>query len=673
MSRAVRSFVWSLGLAATIAGNVAGCAHLIETRAITAFANSLEAKDLDALKDATSDDFKNRTLRTATAMEDLKILRLPDGKTTVVKVEPNEDDKNKKKVTVQVGEDKKEIFYELSRDEAGRWVVDDIYLRQKKKGLVAYKSVSEQMDLLLTVREFLDAWHHGTRDQVLDVTTPKLHACLEELPPSVLAQFTRQVTQGKSPTDKFKPTASLDEKVAVVKLPRMSGENIVTLALKKGKWQVSDVAIASKDEEEKLPSLLNLAHAVNRCVSFLSAYQDEDKRTLGNLCTREFFDGSLSFADLKQVKLPDPQLPEHELQVKLRGNRADFTLRNDSEFVVVDMQRQPETATDALPTFVVSDVTIYEIASKQEKRLSAMFTAQGILEVFIDALARRKINEVKHCSTQNFTSRVWSKMNEAIVSTMPLESFDATQVEYVSASFQGALTKIDVRQGGQMMTYLMRDEGGRFKVDDIEWQVSGVPKSVKLALEVMIPIQDFASGVSLGRDANQQSEAMELIQSNCSNEFNRAVWMQTKFVPSSGMSADTFLMQAPLTSMAIGENKQIEVRFGDNLYGAKVTMRQEHERYVVDDVVLVAGAEESQRMSMRSTLRTMLAKGEARAPQSIVPVHNVAPSDRRVQQANLEVPEDVIDPRYAPTNPPRELEPDEPDPFGDEPEPAKSF
>ena len=46
---------------------------------------------------------------------------------------------------------KKEIFYELTREESGKWVVDDIYLKQKKKGIEAYKSVTEQMDLLLTV------------------------------------------------------------------------------------------------------------------------------------------------------------------------------------------------------------------------------------------------------------------------------------------------------------------------------------------------------------------------------------------------------------------------------------------------------------------------------------------------------------------------------------------
>ena len=668
MSRAVRSFVWSVGLALSVAGTGAGCAHMIESRAITAFAKNLEAQNLEGLKVVTSDDFNKRALRTATALEDLKILRIPDGKTSIVDVEQVSDDK--KRVTVQVGEDKKEVFYELTREESGKWVIDDIYLKQRKKGIEAYKSVTEQMDLLLTVREFLDAWGHGDREQVLSVTSPKLRDALEELPPSFLAQVTRQVTGRKTASGKFRPTASLNEKDAVVKLPRQSGETVLTMELRKGKWQVADIGIVCKDEEEKLPSVLNIAHAVNRCVAFLAAYQTEDKSKLEDLCEKDFFNGSLSFADLRQARLPEPQLPEHELQVRLRGNRADFTLRSETEFVQVDMQRQPDLTSDAPPEFVVSDVTIYEIATKQEKRLSALFTAQGMLEVFVDALSRRKLEEIKHCSTRDFANRVWDKMTEATVPAMPLENFDSVDVEYVSASFQGALTKIEVRQGGVPFTYLLRDERGKFLVDDVHWKVTGVPESVKSTLEILIPIQDFAAGITLGRDPELQERALDMIQANASTDFNRMVWNQTRFVPNSGMSADTFLTNAPVRSMAISD-KDVVVNFGDQQYGAKVLMRKEYDRYIVDDVILIAGKSESEHLALRQSLRNQLANGKAKGPQAIVQASFSATderksSDRQVEQAIHEVPAKP-DPLYpTASNPPRELPPDEPD---DQPDP----
>lgn len=667
MSRAVRSFVWSMVLALCVAGTGAGCAHMTESRAINAFSKNLEAQNLEGLRVATSEDFHKRALRNATAMEDLKILRIPDGKTSITEVEKVSDDK--KRVTAQVGEEKKEIYYELTRLSNGKWVIDDIYLKQKKKGIEAYKSVTDQMDLLLTVREFQEAWEHGDREQVLGVTSPKFRAVLQDVPPSYLAQITRHVTGGKTASGKFRPMASMDEKVAVVKLPRQSGQTILTMELRKGKWQVADVAIDCKDEEDKLPSVMNVAQAVNRCVTFLTAYQNEDKSKLESLCEKDFYQGSLSFADLKQAKLPEPQLPEHELQVRLRGNRADFTLRSETEFVQVDMQKQPDTSPDAPPEFVVSDVTIYEIASKQEKRLSALFTAQGMLEVFVDALSHRKLDQLKHCSTQDFSSRVWNKMSDATVPAMPLEGFDSPKLEYVTASFQGALTKIDVKQGGNQFTYLLRDERGKFLVDDVQWKVTGVPESVKTTLEILIPIQDFASGITLGRDPEQQQLALDMIQGNSSSDFNRMVWSQCKFVPNSGMSADTFLTNAPVRSMAVGE-KEVVVNFGDQRYGAKVLMRKEYDRFIVDDVVLIAGPEESERLALRQSLKNQLASGKARGPQTVVQASLMIDStDRQVEQAVHQTTGKPTATHPEATNPPRELEPDdsavELDPFAD--------
>ena len=627
MSRTIRSFVYC-GLAAVMVGSSGGCAHLIETRAITAFSKNLELANLEGLKASTSDEFRQRALRTTVALEDLKILRLPDGKTTIVEVEDVSSDK--KRVTVQVGESKKEIFYELAKDSTGRWVVDDIYLKQKKKGVEAYKSVTEQMDLLLTVREFLNAWGNGDREQVLRVTTPTFRSSLEALPPSFLASLTRTVTSGRPTGSQFKPHAQLDEKIAVVRLPRLSGECVVSLELKGEHWQVSDVAIDSKDDDQ-VSSMYKLARAVNNCTSFLAAYGRGDQASLADLSSKDFYEGSLSIGDLSQAKLPDSMLSEHELQVKLRGNRADFVLKNDAELVQIDMHRAPETSPNAPPQFVVSDVTIYEVETKQEKRLSALFTAQEMLEIFVKSLSLRDLDSLKHCSTRDLSSRVWSKLNGGTVTAMPLELFDSEEFEFVTASFQGALTKIEVRQGGRPLTYLLREESGRFYVDDVQWQITGIPSSLKTTIEVLIPIQDFASAITLGRESQEQTAALELLQANSSNDFNRMVWTQCRFVPNSGMSADTFL-HAPLKGIAIGEN-EVTVQLGDNRFGAKVTLRREFDRYTVDDILLVAGPEEAQRLALKHSLRTQLARGEARAPSAVVPASATRPAGPRTAAA----------------------------------------
>lgn len=628
MSRTIRSVVCCFGLAVVTATGGIGCSHMIETRAITAFSKNLNDEDLDGLMEATSQDFRQRALRTTTAFEDLKILNLPDGKTTIVEVE--DDGKNKKRVTVEVGDgktdkknkkgssndSKKEIFYELTKDKDGHWVVDDIYLKQKRKGVVAYKSVTEQMDMLLSIREFLDAWSRGDREQVLSVTSPKFREALDPLPPSYLATLTKIVSNGKPTGGKYKPNAQMDEKVAVVRLPRHVGDTVISMELANGRWQVADVAVDCKGDEQ-LPSMLKLAHAVNGCTAFLAAYGEGNKAKLAELSSEDFFEGSLSVGDLSQAKLPDSQFSEHQLQVKLRGNRADFVLKNDVELVQIDMHRDAEKSPDAPAKFRVSDVTIYEIETKQEKRLSALFTAQGMLDIFVHALEARDVGTLKHTSTRDLANRVWGRLSQETLQSMPLDIFDGSEMEFVSASFQGALTRIEARHGGRTVTYLLRDENGRFFVDDVSWQITGVPSSLKNTLEILVPIHEFASAIAQGRDPQKQETALERLQAISTSDFNRVVWSQTRYVPKSGMSTDTFL-KAPLKSIAITD-QEVTVQLGDNRYGAKVTLRKEFERYVVDDVTLIAGVDDSQRLALKHSLRTQMARGEARAPQAILP------------------------------------------------------
>lgn len=593
----------------------AGCSHMIESRAIDRFASSLRNEDVKQLQSATSEQFSQRALRTATALEDIKILRLPDGKTTIVEVETLSP--THRRVTVQVGEGKdksakREVFYELVVDDHGKWVVDDVYLKQKKQGVTSYKSVTEQLDLLVTVREFLDGWDAGDRQQVLKVSAPELRKDLENLPPSYLADLTRKVLGGRSLTKTYRPQAQLDETTAVVRLPRSGGETVVTLERRNEVWQVTDIAVDARAEEDQVPSVHKLAIAVNTCVRFLQAYGDQNKSALEPICDPDFFEGSLSIANLKQVVLPTADLAEHQLEVKLTGQRADFLLRGEGELVQIDMRREEAIEPKAAPKFLVSDVTIYERESKQEKRLSALFTAQGMLDLFCEALAARDLDHLRHCSTQDFSNRVWRRLNSATMQGLPLEMFDRPDLEIESMRFQGALTKVNVVQNGAPLVYLLREESGRFFVDDIQWQVGGRPSSVKRTLALLVPVQNFSAAIVLGRDPAQQKMVLQMLQETCSVDFNRMVWQQADFVPNAGLSAETFL-NAPLKSIIESES-EVLIQFGDDRFGAQVKLRKEHQREVIEDLLLVGGPEPADRVAFKQTMRTLLSTGQAVRP-----------------------------------------------------------
>ena len=125
MPRPSLSFAAGLGL---LAGSV-GCSHMTETRVITAFHQSLEKHDLAALRGQVSQDFETRAVRGADTFDALDLIDFPEGKIKVVKsVDTEKDDRKRpieKKVTVQVGDDKREVIVRLKRvGDTKRWVVE---------------------------------------------------------------------------------------------------------------------------------------------------------------------------------------------------------------------------------------------------------------------------------------------------------------------------------------------------------------------------------------------------------------------------------------------------------------------------------------------------------------------------------------------------------------------
>ena len=235
-----------------------GCTHFIEARPIELFANALAEEDLKQLRSSTSGEFQQKALRLAEALDDFKILRLPEGKTTIAQVE--DVSPSKKRVTVEVGETKRKLLYELTLDsETEKWVVDDVYVKQKRKGMTAAKSVTQQMDLLLTVREFLSAWDEGERDDVLAVTTPEFARLLSELPPAHLARLTKRVIGESSTGRKPKPEAQMGESFAIVRLPRAAGEVVLSFSLHDDKWRIRDLAVESVADHEHIASVRKLA------------------------------------------------------------------------------------------------------------------------------------------------------------------------------------------------------------------------------------------------------------------------------------------------------------------------------------------------------------------------------------------------------------------------------
>jgi hypothetical protein len=163
--------------------SLTGCTGLFTQRAVTAFARSLESKDIAQLKAHSSKEFEDRALRLPEAVQDLKLTNLPQGKVKVISIE--EQGRDARLVKVEFGDTKKTADFRLTRERSsGRWVVDDVIVATSKNSekTQVTRSVTEQMNLLLSVRELITEWQSDDRERILAASTPELRKDLGRRP-----------------------------------------------------------------------------------------------------------------------------------------------------------------------------------------------------------------------------------------------------------------------------------------------------------------------------------------------------------------------------------------------------------------------------------------------------------------------------------------------------------
>ncbi|MGE3315761.1 MAG: hypothetical protein AB7O26_11665 [Planctomycetaceae bacterium] len=612
------------GLAASSLILCPGCAHFVEKNAIARFTKAFEGENLEALKVATSETFEQKALRRDEAVDDLKILKLyppQDAKnkleTEILKVEDVSDDEKLVTATVSVGEAKsRKLQYRLTRDgKKGKWVVDDVLVKQNRKDLSAAKSVTEQMDLLHSVREFLNAWEKGDREAILAVCSPGTSKLLAELTPEQLIVLSKQIVGDKPSKLKSRPEAQLDGDDAIVRLNRSEGEIVLTYRLYQGDWKVVDAALDSKDEKTRVASFVKTAAVVRAVDKFLAAYRAEDKPALEKSTTGQLFNQSLKFADTKTLPLPNLKIGVEKNQVFMTEKGADLVTGSDGEVMRITLNRLDPDADGETPArFLVHEVTVYDNA--HEKRLSAVFTSKEVMELFSRSFAERKLDVLKKVSTADFNKRVWDQLDTHRFELVKVDEIEPVTPKVLSTEFHGEVIEITVQQGSRVLSYILRDWSGRVCVDDVLMPVMDRPNSLKTTLEITIPIHNFAIGLKAA-DPSLLSHApqIEFLQMHSSSDMNRVVWKQTEQVPPAGRAALPFL-EYPLTAIKYSDTQAL-VSLGDDRRGARILLNKENMRFVVDQVALISGPEQSQRQELKLLMRTELANRGLKGPAEV--------------------------------------------------------
>jgi hypothetical protein len=625
---------------------VLGCANFIEMQAINNFTTALQKDDIDKLKASASNSFDNKALRhDKDSIEALKNLPLhPDEKITIVKVE--DVSATKKKVVVTTEKTHRKMQYNLIRDEkSSKWVVDDIIIRQRHKDVTASKTITEQMDLLLAVQDFLIAWHKGKREDVNAVITTSFARLLKDLPKAHLDRLTKRIAGEKLRPHEFRPEATIDGNDAIVKLQRTKGILILTMKRLKVGWRVADVAIEAHSEKDQMTSARRTATVVHTVVKFLKAYQADDKRMLEKVAATRFYDKCLKMADLKTVPLPTPESLGDKDVVKTHETKLDNVDVCSGEYLI---QRGPATIkislvspsaaideTNAAP-FTVDDVTFYD--AKEQRRLSAVFTAQAKMQLFVNALLKGNLLLVRANSTKDLNYKVWSRLGAVSLAEIVPAEIEMTAPVISGCDYHGAVTNIYVHQGTRELTYVMRDYSGDVTVDDILMPVMDRPASMKETMQAMLPIRLLATALREAASASQvTNRQLDVLRAVTSNDFNRVVWSQTNQIPGPAYSILPRLDMAlsTITDTPAGQT----ILLGDERYGAKVELVRERDTLLVDRVLMLGGPQ-TEISELKHTLKTHLVRrtGPQRTVLDPMSSHPIATEPARTAEAG---PEDV--------------------------------
>lgn len=577
----------------------AGCSNLAERRVVDAFMRDLQKKDLAGLREITSADFENKALNTGKPWPVLEQMEFPDGKTNVVKVEDSTDtDKNQiKQVTVEVGKSKRKVLYRLKRESSSqKWVVDDVYL--DPKNLEEDKSVASQLHIQLSVADFVETWRTEDRSRILASVTSEFKQPLSELPDERLAMLARSLVSDVPP-ESMPTNVELIEDKATAKMPRPKGDLIINLRRHDGHWLAEDISINSRDAES-ISSVRELAAVTTAAMTFYKAYQSSDKRLLERVTAPDFFKGTLELADFSQMKLPLPEPGTRDFEAKLEGPAAEVLVRGSDQLLKISLSPKKPLTSKEPPQYLVREVTLFDLKSNQDVRMSSLFNGQAIMQVFCDAFQQGDLKSMRSLCTVDFNRRVWNKVSPAILTRLPLDELERVEPRIESSVYRGSLTRINVTQGKTPLTYVLRDTGKGTLLDDIEVPTLDRQITLKMRLELMVPIVEFAEGF--------RQSSLDLLRANSSRDFSRIVWNHIRTIPKLEVTPNQFLNR-PLNKVVLVSEGALVI-FGDDQFGAKVFLQRQGEEFRVDDVTLISGADPSQRMQLLQIMRTRIARGD---------------------------------------------------------------
>ncbi|MAT16482.1 MAG: hypothetical protein CMJ46_14560 [Planctomyces sp.] len=588
-----------------------GCSHFVETRALKQFVAALEEEDLDTLRASTSEDFAEKALRLDESAEDLQLLKIPTKEFEVLEVK--EESETSRLVNVRIGESRKTVTYRLIKDdESGKWVVDELYMERRHDGnLKVTKKVTEQMDLYLSCREFLQTLNRKNRAQIEKQMTEEFAGVMHELPDEYFNHLLERIGDVGPSLKKFSPKATLNDDTAVVRLLRgRAGQMDIGMKLVNNRWLVNDLAVEGSDEEGHITSMVKAADGLRSVAIFLKSYSADDKQGIEKVTEARFYKNSIMPGDLKDVTLPPAEAITTKSKMVIRGDRIDIEIPFENQFASLTLKTTDrELGKWQLPGYQVTDVAlVHPDSTEGVQKLSSLLTAKARVDLFHQALVKRDLRVLKYSSSHDLNNRVWKDIDSQIMSQLPIELPEEGSLAIEDIVFKGDMTEVYATYGSVPVTYVLRENSGALRIDDVKYPMSGKPNSMKECLEVVIPAYRFAqvaanalppeqyqaptNPTELAMLGQHYQSVIGQMRELCSFDFNHGVWKETDVVPDAIFACSEHLTTEVAEIRTTSPDQRV-IRFGDEFWGAEVKVVREQGSYRVDEVKLVAGQNSS--------------------------------------------------------------------------------
>ena len=581
--------------------------HGTEQRIITQFTDALGEDNEAAFRKVISTRFEQRAMRAKDSYKDLEILSLP--KTDLEIVESKEISPTQFE-TVAKSEEGTKYQFILVRDEVKRrWTVDDVMLRQQKKGTRATKSSVEVMDLLLTIREFLQTWQGAERTAVLQALSTELRTPLEKLPEPWLQQMIARVSAECESEMARRPQAQMNESDAVVKMPSKNGFLLLKVARQDEQWLVSDIEVVNRKSADHPGSILRQARAMNSVTDFLTAYNKQDLTLLKKHTEPKFFQSSLSVGDLSLIPMPAADHAPDDFEIQSFAGQLTVMIPDKEAIVRIDLtthevanakddRKRPANVT-VEAEFIIADVTIYDRQTQQQRNLRSAFTAPARAMLFLSALQTKDLPILRQTSARSLSEVSWDRIDPTLVSLLPLTGIPAGDMTLQSSKVVGEVTELEfLSASGKICIVLLRDENGSLKVEDVQYpDAAATVASLKTQVMLSVPVIELAHAWKTGN--------LDSVKRISSTDFNRLVWSNMTTLPGQFDQVPELLQQPVQRSRADEQRAIVELAEPGNP-AVTVALLRENTAWVIDEISMPQA--DGTRLELRKSLRMEIAR-----------------------------------------------------------------